>query len=61
MNLSIVDILLIIVSICLFFITVMLNREYYKNYNEDLENVIQEYKDSLKIKNRNEHLRRRKI
>lgn len=44
------DLILIIISVCLFFLTVMLNKEYRKNYVEDLENVIQKYKDNLKDK-----------
>lgn len=47
-NLNAIDILFILGSICLFFITFILNKEYNKNYVEELEIVIQQYQDSLK-------------
>lgn len=47
-KLSVIDILLIILSIILFFITMLLNKEYTKNYDEELEYVINNYKNSLK-------------
>lgn len=48
-NLNIMDIVLILLSICLFFLVVLLNKEYYKNHDEDLEDIIQTYKNNLKI------------
>lgn len=46
-NLTSIDIFSIIASLCLFFLTLMLNREYNKNYHTDLETVVQGYKNSL--------------
>lgn len=46
-NLNSFDLFLIIISLCLFFLTVMLNKEYNRNYKDDLEVVIRKYKDSL--------------
>lgn len=46
-TLSSFDLFLIIISIFLFFLTVMLNREYNRSYTDDLEHIIKKYKDSL--------------
>ena len=42
------DVISIVISICLFFLVVILNREYNKSHDTDLETVIRGYKKSLK-------------
>lgn len=42
-----IDILFLLVSIYLFFLILILNKEYYKDYNGELEKVMSKYKDSL--------------
>ncbi len=49
-SLSIKDVFLIAISICLCFVVINLNRAYKKNHHEDLENLISSYKESLQTK-----------
>ncbi len=46
-SLNYVDVILIIISICLFFLTIILNKEYYRSYDRELEAIIQKYKNNL--------------
>lgn len=47
-HLELLDIVLVIISIFLFFITIILNQENNKSYKDELESLILKYKDSLK-------------
>ena len=46
-NLNAFDIFFIMVSICLFILTIILNIEYNKNVTDDLQVIIQQYKNEL--------------
>lgn len=47
--LSEVNIFLIVLSIILFMILIMINRDYYKNFDKELENVMIKYKKERKV------------
>ena len=41
---SLIDLVLLVISIILFIITVIINKEYYKDYNTELEKILNDYK-----------------
>lgn len=49
LHLEIIDIVFVLLSIFLFFITIILNQENNKSHKEELELFIRKYKDSLKV------------
>lgn len=48
-SLGMMDIFLVIVSICLFFMTIILSLEYNKDYRKELSELMKNYKRSLDI------------
>ncbi len=51
-NIGIIDLIWIVISIILFVVLIIINRDYYNNYDSELEDIFREYRDGREEKSK---------